>query len=61
MREPKGKYYRTDPFTFTAPEAPKPAARPLPVCPRCGWAALFLVLVVPPMRFKSAPPKADMS
>ena len=44
-----------------APEAPKPGPRSLPVCPHCGWAALFLVRVVPPVRFKSAPPMADTS
>jgi hypothetical protein len=38
------------------PPPPSPAlkVRPSPVCPHCGWAALFLVRKVPPQRF--APP-----
>jgi hypothetical protein len=44
----------------TAP-APAPTPRTLPVCPHCGWAALFLVQVVPPQRFQSAPALADSS
>jgi hypothetical protein len=44
----------------TAP-APAPTPRTLPVCPHCGWAALFLVRVVPPQRFQSAPALADSS
>jgi hypothetical protein len=45
--------------------APPPAAKPrtLPVCPHCGWAALFLVREVPPQRFQSVsiPPVTDSS
>jgi hypothetical protein len=44
----------------TAP-APAPTPRTLPVCPHCGWAALFLVRVVPPQRFQSPPARADSS
>jgi hypothetical protein len=43
------------------PEAPEPEPRSLPRCPHCGWAALFLVRVVPPMRFKAGPAIADTS
>ena len=35
--------------------------RTLPRCPHCGWAALFLVRAVPPLRFKAAPPITDTS
>lgn len=42
--------------------APQPAAeRTLPRCPRCGWAALFLVEVVPPARFHPPPGFQDSS
>jgi hypothetical protein len=44
----------------TAP-APAPTPRTLPVCPHCGWAALFLVRVVPPQRFQSPPALEDSS
>ena len=44
----------------TAP-APAPTLRTLPVCPHCGWAALFLVRVVPPQRFQPPPAVADSS
>ena len=44
----------------TAP-APAPTVRTLPVCPHCGWAALFLVRVVPPQRFQPPPPRMDSS
>jgi len=44
----------------TAP-APAPTLRTLPVCPHCGWAALFLVRVVPPQRFQSPPARMDSS
>ena len=44
----------------TAP-APAPPPRTLPVCPHCGWAALFLVRVVPPQRFQSPPALTDSS
>jgi hypothetical protein len=44
----------------TAP-APAPTPRTLPVCPHCGWAALFLVRVVPPQRFPSPPARVDSS
>jgi hypothetical protein len=42
-----------------APVATK--ERTLPRCPHCGWAALFLVRVVPPLRFQAAPPITDTS
>jgi len=41
------------------PKAPEP--RTLPRCPRCGWAALFLVRVIPPARFKAPPASDDTS
>jgi hypothetical protein len=44
-----------------APGAPSPSPRSLPVCPHCGWAALFLVRVVPPLRFAPAPALSDSS
>ena len=44
----------------TAP-APAPTPRSLPICPHCGWAALFLVQVVPPQRFQSPPALTDSS
>ncbi len=44
-----------------APPATKPSPRPLPVCPHCGWAALFLVRVVPPLRFQPPPALTDSS
>ena len=44
-----------------APPAPGPAPSSLPVCPHCGWAALFLVRVVPPLRLRPAPPLTDSS
>jgi hypothetical protein len=43
------------------PPAPAPTPRTLPVCPHCGWAALFLVRVVPPQRFQSPPALEDSS
>lgn len=45
------------------PPPPAPRPRSLPVCPHCGWAALFLVRKVPPQRFQaiSAPPVTDSS
>ena len=46
--------------TLQAPDAP-PAARPLPRCPHCGWAALFLVRVLKPSRLKASPPLNDTS
>jgi hypothetical protein len=48
------------PGQATAP-APAPTPRTLPVCPHCGWAALFLVRVVPPQRFPSPPTRMDSS
>jgi hypothetical protein len=33
----------------------------LPRCPHCGWAALFLVRVVPPLRLKPPPALSDSS
>ena len=44
----------------TAP-APAPTPRSLPICPHCGWAALFLVQVVPPQRFQPPPARTDSS
>jgi hypothetical protein len=44
-----------------AAPAPAPKLRSLPVCPHCGWAALFLVRVVPPQRFHSPPALKDSS
>jgi hypothetical protein len=43
-------------------ELPPPAGpRPWPVCPRCGWATLILVRVLPPQRFRPAVPAHDSS
>ena len=33
----------------------------LPTCPHCGWAALFLVRIIPPQRFVPAPAVTDSS
>lgn len=45
-----------------APPASKPAReRTLPVCPRCGFATLLLVRVIPPQRFQALPPLQDSS
>ena len=33
-----------------------PISQTLPICPHCGWAALVLVRVVPPLRLASPPP-----
>jgi hypothetical protein len=38
-----------------------PTARSLPLCPHCGWAALFLVRVLTPSRIKPPPPSIDSS
>ena len=46
---------------LAASRAAEPAPRTLPTCPHCGWAALFLVRVIPPMRFRPAPPLTDSS
>jgi hypothetical protein len=43
------------------PVQPQLQPRSLPVCPHCGWAALFLVRVVPPLRFAPAPALSDSS
>jgi hypothetical protein len=48
------------PGPLAAP-APAPTPRSLPICPHCGWAALFLVQVVPPQRFQSPPGRTDSS
>jgi hypothetical protein len=37
------------------------AARSLPRCPHCGWAALFLIRVLTPTPRKTLPPRADTS
>ncbi|HEY5909297.1 MAG TPA: IS91 family transposase [Verrucomicrobiae bacterium] len=45
-----------------SPPPPKaPQERTLPRCPRCGWAALFLVEVIPPLRWQSPPVPTDTS
>lgn len=41
------------------PKAPEP--RTLPKCPSCGRAALFLVAVIPPARFRPPPTPNDTS
>jgi hypothetical protein len=43
-----------------APAVPATPARSLPKCPHCGWAALFLVRVIPPLR-RPAPTVLDSS
>ena len=43
------------------PAAPAAPTRSLPKCPHCGWAALFLVRVVPPLRRQPAPAVIDTS
>jgi hypothetical protein len=45
----------------TAPAAPVPKLSSLPICPHCGWAALFLVRVVSPLRLRPAPALTDSS
>ena len=48
--------------TAALPEPDAPGPRPWPVCPHCGWAALLLVRIVPPQRWRSAvPPVNDTS
>ena len=42
------------------PVAPVGPARTLPNCPHCGWAALILVRVIPPLRLQP-PPVIDTS
>ena len=44
-----------------APPPPEPQPRSLPICPHCGWAALFLVRVVPPLRLRPVPHLTDSS
>jgi len=44
-----------------APGRPRPRPRSLPLCPHCGWAALLLVRIVPPLRLQPAPPLTDSS
>ena len=44
------------------PPAPLlPPTRSLPKCPYCGWAALILVGVIPPLRRQQPPPLTDTS
>jgi hypothetical protein len=47
------------------PEAPadaQPSTRSgLPICPHCGWAALFLVRVIPPQRWQAPVTVTDTS
>jgi hypothetical protein len=50
-----------EPTTATDPRADAPQERALPRCPYCGWAALLLVRVVPPLRFKAPPAVSDSS
>ena len=38
-----------------------PSTRPWPVCPHCGWAALILVRVVSPQRWRPAAAPTDTS
>jgi hypothetical protein len=50
--------------TQVVPAAPAPTPPPtrgLPVCPHCGWAALLLVRVVPPLRCQPPPALTDSS
>ena len=49
------------PAAPAAPEVPLPRPRSLPVCPHCGWAALILVRIVPPLRLQPAPALTDSS
>jgi hypothetical protein len=49
------------PSVATQAEAPQSKAATLPRCPRCGWAALWLVRVIAPMRLGSAPAPNDSS
>jgi len=51
------------PVSEPLPPLPKspPAPAKLPVCPHCGEAALILVRVVPPMRFRPVVPVTDTS
>lgn len=49
-----------NPGQLAAP-APAPKPRSPPICPHCGWAALFLVQVLPPQRFQPPPAVADSS
>jgi hypothetical protein len=50
----------TPPVTLPALEGPL-AARPLSICPHCGWAALVLVRVILPQRFRPNPAPLDSS
>jgi hypothetical protein len=43
-----------------APTVPATPTSSLPKCPHCGWAALFLVRVIPPLR-RQAPAVLDSS
>jgi hypothetical protein len=45
----------------SAPAAKAPEPRTLPRCPRCGWAALFLVKIIQPQRWKPQPLLSDTS
>ena len=49
------------PADATDATADPPLVPTLPRCPHCGWAALFLVRVVPPLRFKTPPTVNDSS
>ena len=48
------------PVALPALELP-PGPRPLPICPHCGWAALVLVRVILPQRFRPDPVALDSS
>jgi hypothetical protein len=50
-----------EPTAATDATADRPLLPTLPRCPHCGWAALFLVRVVPPLRFKPPPAVSDSS
>jgi hypothetical protein len=52
---------RALPAADRAPVRPQSLPRSLPLCPHCGWAALFLVRSVPPLRLQPAPALADSS
>jgi len=52
---------RVEPASTTDSRADATEAPTLPRCPYCGWAALFLVRVVPPLPFKVPPAVSDSS
>jgi hypothetical protein len=51
-----------EPLPVTTADSERPRLKPkLPTCPHCGWAALFLVRIIPPQRFVPAPAATDSS